>query len=236
MTVLALSHGEPIARALVLVAHPDDAESWCAGTMARLVDGGTTVTVTICTAGEKGSADRTIAPAELAARREDEQRAAARILEVAKVAFLRHPDGELEETLAFRGELARQIRLHRPDLMITHDPLPAYRLHPDHRAVGRVALDATYPTARDHLFYPEHLAEGLETHATIEVWLFATATPDHYVDITTTFERKVAARLAHASQHSDPERLRESFRQRAADTGRQAGMALAEAFKTVDFR
>ena len=155
---------------------------------------------------------------------------------MAEVVFLRYPDGELQETLAFRGELARQIRLHHPDLVITHDPLPAYRLHPDHRAVGRVALDAIYPTARDHLFYPEHLEEGLETHAVKEAWLFASEAPDRYVDITATFERKIAARLAHASQHGDPVRLRESFYHRAVETGRQAGLALAEAFKVISYQ
>lgn len=231
-----LSHGEPVGRALVLVAHPDDVESWCAGTVARLVAGGAVVSLVVCTSGEKGTADRTVRPADLAARREAEQREAARRLGVHEVVFLHHPDGELQETLALRGGLTRQIRRSRPDLVITHDPLPAYRLHPDHRVVGRVTLDAIYPTARDHLFHPEHLAEGLETHAVVEAWLFATEQPDHYVDIAATFERKVAARLAHASQHSDAPRLRKSFQRRAAETGRAAGLALAEAFKIVDFR
>lgn len=224
----------------MLVAHPDDIESWCAGTVARLADGGTRtrtcVTFVVCTSGEKGTADRTVQPAHLAARREAEQREAAPRLGVHNVIFLRYPDGEMQETLALRGELTRQIRLHHPDLVITHDPLPAYRLHPDHRVAGRVALDAIYPTARDHLFYPEHLADGLKTHAVREAWLLASEQPDHYVDIAATFERKVAARLAHASQHSDSIRLRESFYRRAAETGRAAGLVLAETFKVVDFR
>lgn len=234
-TQLTLGDGAPIERALALVAHPDDIESWCAGTVARLVAGGTTIVFTVCTSGEKGTVDRALRPADVAARREAEQQEAARLLGVHTVIFLRHPDGELQETLALRGELARQIRLHRPDLVITHDPLPAYRLHPDHRAVGRVTLDAIYPTARDHLFYPEHLAEGLEPHAVREAWLFASEQPDHYVDIGATFERKIAARLAHSSQHTDGARLRDSFQRRAAETGRAACLALAEAFKRIDF-
>lgn len=233
---LALSDGEPIERALVLVAHPDDIESWCAGTVARLTAAGAYVAFVVCTSGEKGTADRTVRPAALAMRREAEQREAARRLGVHTVVFLRHPDGELQETLALRGELARQIRLHRPDLVITHDPLPAYRLHPDHRMVGRVTLDAIYPTARDHLFYPEHLSEGLEPHAAREAWLFATDQPDRYVDIAATFERKIAARLAHTSQHSDAIRLRESFQRRAAEIGRDAGLMLAEAFKAISYQ
>ena len=235
-TRLTLGDGASIERALALVAHPDDIESWCAGTVARLVAGGTQVVFTVCTSGEKGTADRALRPAALAARREAEQRTAARLLGVHTVVFLRYPDGELQETLVLRGALTRQIRLHRPDLVITHDPLPAYRLHPDHRAVGRVTLDAIYPTARDHLFYPDHLAEGLEPHSVREAWLFASEQPDHFVDISATFERKIAARLAHSSQHTNDARLRESFQRRAAETGRAAGLALAEAFKRIDFQ
>ena len=125
----------PIARLLVIVAHPDDIESWCAGTICHLTDAGKHVAYVLCTSGDKGTSDPTQTPQQVAALREAEQIEAARILGVETVTFLRWPDSEVEPTLALRRELVRQIRRHRPDLVITHDPVPPYRLHPDHRAV-----------------------------------------------------------------------------------------------------
>ncbi len=224
-------------RCLVIIAHPDDAESWCAGTVAALVDAGTEVTYVVCTSGEKGTADPDGRPEDIARQREEEQRAACRQLGVAEVVFLRYPDGGLEDTSAFRGDLVRQIRRFRPSLGLTHDPVypwPLYTVHRDHRIVGRVALDALYPFARDPQHYPEQIrGEGLQPHITPEVWLFATSQPDHYVEIGATFARKIIARLAHASQTGDPAALEASFRRRAEETGQQAGLALAESFKRL---
>jgi LmbE family N-acetylglucosaminyl deacetylase len=224
-------------RCLVLLAHPDDAESWCAGTLARLIDTGAQVTYVVCTSGEKGTAQPEANPEKIARLREEEQREACRRLGVAEVIFLGYPDGGLEDTSEFRGELVRQIRRVRPDLCLTFDPVyprPLYTAHRDHRVLGRVALDALYPYARDPQHYPEQLREeGLQPHITPEVWLFASSQPDYLVDISTTFERKVAARLAHASQTANTGALEEAFRQRAEEVGRPAGLALAEAFKRV---
>ena len=224
-------------RCLVLLAHPDDAESWCAGTVARLIDAGAQTTYVVCTSGEKGTAAPDAQPEEIARLREDEQREACRRLGVAAVVFLGYPDGGLEDTPAFRGEVVRQIRRYRPDLCLTFDPVfprPLYTAHRDHRVLGRVALDALYPFARDPQHYPEQLREeGLEPHITPEVWLFASSQPDYLVDMSTTFERKVAARLAHASQTVDAGALEEAFRQRAEEIGRPAGFVLAEAFKRI---
>jgi LmbE family N-acetylglucosaminyl deacetylase len=224
-------------RCLVIIAHPDDAESWCAGTVAALVDRGARVTYIVCTSGEKGTTDLEASPEAVAQQREAEQREACRRLGVAEVVFLRYPDGGLEDTQAFRGELVRQIRRFRPSLCLTHDPVnpwPPYTVHRDHRIAGRVALDALYPFARDPQHYPEQVrAEGLQPHITPEAWLFATSQPDYYVDITATFARKIAARLAHASQTGDASALEASFRCRAEETGQPAGFALAESFKRL---
>ncbi len=226
-------------RCLVIVAHPDDAESWCAGTIAALVDGGAQVTYVVCTSGEKGTPDLSAQPEAIARQREAEQRGACRRLGVAEVVFLRYPDGGLEDTPDFRGELVRQIRRFRPALCLTHDPVypwPLYTVHRDHRIVGRVAMDALYPFARDPQHYPEQVREeGLQPHITPEAWLFATSQPDHYVDISATFARKIEARLAHASQTGDAQALEDSFRRRAAETGQSSGLALAESFKRLLF-
>ena len=230
---------ETYKRCLVLLAHPDDAESWCAGTVARLVDAGAQVTYVVCTAGEKGTADPEAKPAAVAQQREAEQREACRRLGVAEVVFLGYPDGGLEDTSAFRGNLVRQIRRFRPDLCLTFDPIyprPLYTAHRDHRVLGRAALDALYPFARDRQHYPEHLSEeGLPPHMTPEAWLFASSQPDVVVDISATFDRKLVARLAHLSQTGDATALEEAFRQRAEEIGRPAGVALAEAFKRIFF-
>lgn len=225
-----------IERVLLIVAHPDDIESWAAGTVCRFIDAGKYVAYVLCTSGDKGSSDPTMTPAEVGARREAEQVEAARVLGVRDVVFLRWPDSEVEPALALRRELVRQVRYFRPDLVITHDPVPPYRLHPDHRAVGRATLDALFPCARDPLTFPEHRQEGLQAHVVPEAWLFATETPDLWVDIAAVLPRKIAARLAHASQFTDAQELERNWYRRAAEVGRPAGLAGAEAFKRVDFR
>ena len=226
-----------ISRVLVIVAHPDDIESWCAGTVCRFTNVGRDVAYVLCTSGDKGTSDPTQTPEQVAARREAEQEAAARILGVESVTFLQWPDSEVEPTLVLRRELVRQIRLHRPDLVITHDPVPPYRLHPDHRAVGRATLDALFPCARDPLTFPEQIRdEGLQAHTVPEAWLFATEVPDRWVDIASTLPQKIAARLAHTSQHTDPQELERNWLRRAREVGAAVGLEAAEAFKMVDLR
>ena len=227
----------PIERVLIIVAHPDDIESWVAGTVCRFTDVGKQVAYVLCTSGDKGTSDPTQTPQQVAAIREAEQIAAARVLGVELVTFLRWPDSEVEPTLALRRELVRQVRIHRPDLVITHDPVPPYRLHPDHRAVGRATLDALFPCARDPLTFAEQIRdEGLQAHIVPEVWLFATETPDCWVDISSTLPRKIAARLEHTSQHTNAQELEHNWQQRARDVGAAIGLEAAEAFKRVDFR
>ena len=227
----------PIASVLVIVAHPDDIESWCAGTVCRFTDIGRQVALVLCTSGDKGTSDETLTPQQVAAIREAEQIEAAHILGVKVVTFLRWPDSEVEPTLMLRRELVRQIRLHRPDLVITHDPIPPYRLHPDHRAVGCATLDALFPCARDPLTFAEHIKqEGLQAHTVPQAWLFATEVPDAWVDISSTLARKIDARLAHTSQHTDPRELVDNWKKRAYDVGQSVGLEAAEAFKVVDFR
>lgn len=227
----------PGEKILVVVAHPDDIESWCGGTVARLTGLGREVAYVLCTSGDKGTSDPTQTPQQVAARRENEQLEAAHMLGVERVTFLRWPDSEIEPTLALRRELVRQVRLFRPDLVITHDPAPLYRLHPDHRAVGRAALDALFPCARDPLTFAEQIKkEGLQAHLVPEAWLFASEEPDLWVDIAATLPQKIQARLAHASQHTDPAELERNWQRRAATVGAAQGLSAAEAFKRVDLR
>ena len=226
--------GPPSAeRALVVAAHPDDIESWCGGTVARLVDLGCAVHALLLTSGDKGSDDPVLSAAEIGALREAEQLAAARLLGLGDVRFLRHPDGDLEDTRALREQIVRAIREVRPDVVFTHDPerpYPPYVTHRDHRVAGRATLDAVYPAARDRRQFPEHADSGLGPHHVREIWLFSSAAPDTWVDIGPTLERKIAARLAHASQTRDPVALRVGWRERAAQIGAAVGLAAAETF------
>lgn len=227
----------PVASVLVVVAHPDDIESWCAGTVCRFADAGKQVSYVLCTSGDKGTSEPALTPQQVAKIREAEQLDAARILGIEAVTFLRWPDSEVEPTLALRRELVRQVRYHRPDLVITHDPVPPYRLHPDHRAVGRTTLDALFPCARDPLTFAGQIREeGLQAHTVPEAWLFATEAPDIWVNIATTLPRKIKARLAHASQHTDAGELERNWYRRAAEVGEPLGLPAAEAFKRVDLR
>ncbi len=226
----------PTGSIMAIAAHPDDIESWCGGTLARAVDGGATVRLLLVTSGDKGSGDPTDTPQEVAERREAEARAAANVLGLADVAFLRYADGEVENTHELRRELVAWIRAWRPDALFTHDPEhpePPYITHRDHRAVGRAALDAGYPLARDPLCFPEQRAQGLHPHAVREAWLFASAIADRYVDIRRTLEQKIAARLEHVSQTPDRDALPASWRQRARRFGEPAGLPAAETFTVL---
>jgi LmbE family N-acetylglucosaminyl deacetylase len=223
-------------RVMVVVAHPDDMEFSSAGTVAKFIREGREVVLVQCTSGDKGTARRDITSEELAALREEEEREACRRLGVQHVEFLRLGDGELMPDLNFREKIVRQIRKHRPDIVITHDPFRPYALHPDHRAVGITTVDSVYPTARDPLYFPEHLDAGLEPHKVAELWLFGAEYPDTYIDISDTFEAKIHALRAHVSQVGEAKDLEERIRQRAAEVGEPQGIALAEAFKVIKMR
>jgi LmbE family N-acetylglucosaminyl deacetylase len=197
-----------IKRALCIVAHPDDIEFYCAGTVLQLTGRKVYVAFVLATSGDKGTRDPSQSSEQLARTRESEQVAAARLLGVGEVRFLRHPDAELVESLELRAELVAAIREFRPDLLLTFDPTPGYRYHPDHRVVGRVALDAAWPVARDRLSLP---ALG-PPHETAEAWCFGGSNPDLVVDVIAELERKIAARLEHRSQTASAGQTRHRWR------------------------
>lgn len=221
---------------VAVAAHPDDIEAWCAGTMARAIQGGATARLLLVTSGDKGSGDPTSDPRAVAMRREAEAQEAARLLGIAEVVFLRHTDGEVENAQPLLREIVLWLRRWRPEVVFTFDPehpLPPYLSHRDHRTVGRATLDAIFPLARDPLAFPEQLRDGLATHKVGAVWLFASAVADAYVDISPVFDRKVTARLAHASQTAAPAALPDRFRARDSATGAPVDLSLAEAFTIV---
>lgn len=230
----------PFSRALVIMAHPDDAEFGAAGTIARWVEMGTDVRYVIVTDGASGSADPAMTRERLAEIREREQRAACKELGVADVSFLGYADGYLEPTLEARRQVAAEIRRHRPEAVVTLNPdvrwsSSGYVNHPDHRAVGDLVLHAINPAASTRLWDLSLVDEGLEPWDVAELWMTAFGDGDDLVDISDTFDRKLDALRQHASQLAgwDPEpRMREV----AAQQGQQVGVALAEAFTVLRFR
>jgi LmbE family N-acetylglucosaminyl deacetylase len=222
---------------MVISPHPDDAEFGVAGTVAKLTREGKRIVYVICTNGDKGTSDRNMSQKELVKIREKEQLAAAELLGVSKVEFLRYPDQGLEDTPEFRKALVRQIRRYRPEVVVTADPYRKYMWHRDHRITGQVAMDAVFPFARDHLSYPELLEEGLEPHKVKEVWLWASDESNLYSDITATFDIKLKALGCHKSQVGDiPPEMRERMREWARVMAEGQDYELAEAFYRVPMR
>lgn len=196
-------------RVMVAMAHPDDAEFGCAGTIARWTSEGQEIIYVLGTSGDKGSDDPEMTSEQLVATREAEQRAACAVLGVTEVVFLRMRDAELVPDLAMRRELTRVIRRYRPDAIICQDPTArwegsGYVQHPDHIAMGEATLAALFPAARDRLTFPELLAEGLEPHKVTEVYINASQHKcDHFIDIGAHLETKFAALAEHRSQIGD---------------------------------
>ncbi|NPV67429.1 MAG: PIG-L family deacetylase [Anaerolineae bacterium] len=227
-------------RVLVIVAHPDDIEFSVAGTIARWVRDGARARYILCTSGQVGIKDPAVTPEEAAAIREAEQTAAARVVGVEEVVFLRHPDGLLENTIALRRELVREIRRFRPEVLITQDPTAlfvgeSYINHPDHRAAGSAALDAVFPAAGMPALFRELEAEGLTAHETRKVYVSTWQHADTFVDITETIDLKIAALKQHVSQMGgwDPT---ERIKQWAAERARGLEIAYAESFRVITLR
>ena len=215
---------------MIIFAHPDDAEGNCGGTTAQWVREGRVYHYLVLTNGDKGSDDPSMTADKLAGIREREQEAAAKILGVSEVSFLRVPDGELEVSLLLRKEIARIIRLHQPGIVFTHDSWRPYQFHPDHRAAGFLALDAVI-AARDRLFYPDHLAQGLKPCRVREVYLFGTESADFWVNISESLEVKLQAVRCHKSQGLNSPEVQERIKRRALEVGRARGFLYGEAFR-----
>jgi LmbE family N-acetylglucosaminyl deacetylase len=221
---------------MVITPHPDDAEYGVAGTVARWAKEGKCVVYVVCTNGDKGTSDINMDPAKLAETRRQEQRAAAEVLGVREVIFLDLPDQGLEDTPEFRKLVVRLIRQYRPHTIATADPYRRYIWHRDHRITGRVVLDAVFPFARDHLAYPDLLAEGLLPHKVKELFFWAAEDINYRSDITATFDLKVRALRCHKSQMqelSEPE-PEGWLRQRCLDIAKGEDFELGEAFHRVE--
>ena len=187
-------------RVLVVQAHPDDAEHLCGGTIALLAAEGKDIHYLFVTRGDKGSDDPDMTPERLASLREQEQRRAAKTLGVQTVTFFDgYFDGEVEPTIALRREIAFVVRQWKPDVVFTLDPWRKNEVHPDHRAVGMCTVDAL-ACARGGMYYPEQLRDGITPHNARQIYFFPTDRANHWIDISSVVEQKVAALHCHESQ------------------------------------
>lgn len=216
-----------------VVAHPDDLEFSSAGTVKKLINAGKKVVCIQVTSGDRGTGDRSFTRETLMATREHEMTESARRLGLSELVFLHEGDGHVMPDINLREKIVRQIRIHKPDIVITHDPFRPYAMHPDHRGVGLATHDSVYPTARDHLYFPEHLEAGIEPHKTAEIWYFGSEVPDVFIDITATFDDKIDALRAHASQVAMRDDLADRLRERSAEIAKDQPFELAEAYKSV---
>lgn len=224
-------------RAMAIVAHPDDIEFSCAGTLARWARHGAWVSYVLCTSGDVGIDEPGMTRQKAAEIREAEQCEAARIAGAEEVIFLREPDGLLQATLELRRKLVREIRRFRPEVVVTGDPTIVwagqdYINHPDHRAAAAAALDATFPAAGQPNLFEELAEEGFKAHKPRKVYVTSWGEADTYVSIDETIEVKIEALRAHKSQMKDwdPEPM---VRQWAAERAKGKEMDYAEGFRVI---
>ena len=228
------------ARVMSIHAHPDDQEFTVAGTLAKWARAGSEV-VTVCiTNGDAGSNEST--PADmtrerLAKIRQEEQRAACRVLGIAHVEFMGYEDGVLQSTIPLRRDLTRLLRRHRPEAVVCGDPTVRfygnrYMNHPDHRVAADVALDAVFPSSETRFIFTELLDEGLLPHHVKAVWLHGTDKPDTYVDIAGVLDLKLQALREHRCQMGDwdPKAFITMW---ARQQGAKRGLRAAEAFRRI---
>ena len=229
-------------RAMVVFAHPDDAEFGTGGTVAAWARVGTEVAYVCVTDGSAGSNDPGRTREELQTVREAEQRAACEVLGVKECAFLGVPDGEVQLTLDLRRAITREVRRFCPDVLIAPDPTRywdderTYVNHIDHRTVGEACLAVVNPDSSTRPQFPELLDEGFEPFEIRYLWIPTyDGDADTHVDISETIDLKVQALLCHASQVGGFP-VEEWIRKRARERGGPRGMEYAETFRTFRLR
>ena len=231
--------------AMAIYAHPDDIEFTVAGTVAKWARAGCEVTFVLITSGNVGTHDPKMTRERLTRVREREEREAARTQGVRRVVFLRRDDCELAPTLALRKTLVRQIRRHRPEVVLCQDPQALffgdeYVNHPDHRAAGQAALEALFPCAEMELLWPD----AGRPHKVHAAYVSSTHSPNTWVDVSETIDVKLAALRAHRSQLGDRDlspriygwAIREARRapaRKAGGKGRAHRPRYAEAFRVM---
>lgn len=230
-----------VERILVVTAHPDDLDFGAGGTIAQWSAKGIAISYCIATNGDQGGNDPKITREEMKQIRRREQTEAGKVLGVSDIHFLDYRDGWLTPTIELRKDIVRVIRKVRPQRMLIQSPERNWnRLgasHPDHLAAGEAAIQAIYPDSGNPFAFEDLLHdEKLEPWGIKEVWVMMADGSDHHVDITDTFDLKMKALAAHASQTSHMEGFEERIREWGTSMGAAVGLTdgrLAETFKIV---
>jgi LmbE family N-acetylglucosaminyl deacetylase len=227
---------------LVILAHPDDPEFFCGGTLALWARAGHHITYLLLTCGDKGfnpATEPDMTPDKLCALRHVEQQNAANVIGARAVHFMDLPDGYLIPDLNLRRDVVREIRRHKPDILVTCDPqnlfAPHGINHPDHRAAGQVVLDAVFPAAGNLVYFPELLNEGFQPHMPKEVWCSLTSQPNTAIDVTEFWEVKMQAIFEHKTQVQDADKLRERFKSRRTEDSTEENPRYEEKFRVVKY-
>ncbi len=222
------------------MAHPDDCDFGAGGTIAQWTSQGIEVSYCIITNGDQGGEESGIPVEEMAKVRQQEQRDAGKALGVTEITYLNYRDGWLMPSIELRKEIVKAIRIAKPDRMVVQSPERnwerIYSSHPDHLAAGETAIQAVYPDARNPFAFPELKAAGLEPWRVREVWITGSPTPNHFVDITETFSKKMAALHAHVSQTAHNKELENMVRSWGEKNAEAQGLAagrIAEIFKVI---
>ena len=231
-----------IERVLVVTAHPDDCDFGAAGTIAKWTASGIKVSYCICTNGDQGGEDPTVPRDEMPKIRQKEQRDAGKEVGVEDITILNYRDGWLEPTIQLRKDIVRQIRISKPQRMLIQSPDRnwdrLFASHPDHMAAGEAAIQAVYPDSRNPFAFEDLLKdEGLEPWRVNEVWVMSTQNPDHVIDITDVFDKKMKALHAHVSQtahNPDLEKMVREWGERNAQANGLGEGRIAEVFKIVN--
>ena len=203
---------------LVVLAHPDDPEFFCGGTLSIWAKEGHEVVYCLLTKGDKGVNENFKGVDDIKQLRMDEQKKAAEVIGVHKIIFLDNEDGYLMPNLELRKEIVRVIRRERPDIVVTCDPTNYYlhdiRInHPDHRAAGQAVIDAVFPAAQNELFFPDLISdENLKPHHVKEVWISLPKEPNVFIDVTEVWDNRINALLMHASQVGEKDEFIEKMR------------------------
>jgi len=232
---------DEIKRILVVMAHPDDCDFGASGTIALWTKKGIEVSYCIVTNGDQGGEASEFSLEDMAKVRQREQREAGKVLGVFQVTYLNYRDGSLVPTLELRKEIVREIRKAKPDRMVVQSPERnwerIFASHPDHLAAGEAAIQAVYPDARNPYAFTDLKESGFEPWRVRELWITGSPQPNHFVDITETFSKKMDALKAHVSQTAHNPELESMVRSWGEKNGEANGLAagrIAEVFKVVN--
>lgn len=216
---------------LCIQPHPDDNEIGMGGIVAVLAQRGCHISYLTVTNGDQGNLDITASPEQTAKIRHEEAINAGKYLGAEAFYFLEHGDGTLQDVLSLSKEIAKIIRIVRPDAIFAPDPWLPYESHLDHVVTGRAAANAFLMSGRAHL----EEAEDLEPFSAKAIGYYFTSSPNVVIDISSVFDKKFEAMALHKSQLDDStlQLYRIWFSMKGRELAQGRGFELGEGVKVL---